>query len=261
MISLRFVFLRISLAVAASPLGAVSINQFNVPFTEDFNTLANTTTGSVVPAGWEFNETGSGANTTYAGGTGSSSTGNTYSFGATASTDRAFGAVRTSSVITTLGTVITNDADTTITQLTIQYVGEQWRMGATGRADRLDFGYSLDATSVITGAWNDVAPLGFIAPTTAGLVGALDGNAAENQVTLSHSLMGLSLAPGASLWLRWTDFDASGSDDGLAIDSFAITAVESGLQSVPDGLPMSFLAPFLAALLRAGASFRRMALT
>ena len=62
------------LAVAVSPLAAVNITQFNTPLTENFDTLA-TATGSVMPTGWTFEETGSSANTTYGAGTGSSSTG------------------------------------------------------------------------------------------------------------------------------------------------------------------------------------------
>jgi len=248
MFSTSHILIGISIAIAATPLAAVSLSQFNVTVTEDFNTLA-LTTSSTVPGGWEFNEVGSGANTTYSAGTGSSSTGNTYSFGAPSSTDRAFGALRTSSVATTLGTVITNDTGAIISQLTIQYVGEQWRLGALGRADRLDFSYSVDATSVVTGTWLDVAGLGFLAPTTVGTLGALDGNAPENQLLLSHTITGLNLAPGTSLWLRWSDIDAAGSDDGLAIDNFAITAVDTSGQSVPDNLPMSVVAPFFGGLL------------
>src|SRR5205807_5406644 len=70
-----------------------------------------------------------------------------------------------------------------ITQLTIQYTGEQWRLGATGRADSLDFSYSLDASSLATGSWLDVAALSFIGPVTSGSTGALDGNAAGNRST------------------------------------------------------------------------------
>jgi hypothetical protein len=33
----------------------------------------------------------------------------------------------------------------------------------------------------------------------------------------------LAIANGASFWIRWTDFNANGSDDGLAIDDFSLT--------------------------------------
>src|SRR5688500_11203883 len=209
------------LAAAVTPLAAVSISQFNLPLVENFDTLANVT-GSVMPTGWQFEETGSSANTTYGAGTGSSSTGNTYSFGATGSTDRSLGGVRTSGVASTFGTFIANDTGSTITNLTFEFTGEQWRLGALGRVDRLDFGYSIDATSVSTGAWLDVDALDFTAPVTNGVTGALDGDAAVNQQLVSYTITGLNLPNGTSLWLRWVDFDAAGSDDGLAIDNFSV---------------------------------------
>src|SRR5688572_29054704 len=200
------------LAVAATPLAAVSISQFNTPLLENFDILA-TTTGSVMPADWQFEESGSSANTTYGAGTGSSSTGNTYSFGATGSTERSLGSVRTSGVASTFGTFVANDTGSTITAFTFQFTGEQWRLGALGRVDRLDFGYSIDATSIGSGAWLDVDALDFTAPVTSGLTGALDGDAAENQQLVSYTITGLNLANGTNLWLRWVDFDATGSDD------------------------------------------------
>jgi hypothetical protein len=240
------------LAVAVTPLTAVTITQFSTPLTEDFNTLA-TATGSVVPADWQFAESGSGANTTYGAGTGSSNLGNTYSFGATDSTDRAFGSVRTSSVASTIGTLVTNETGSTLTQLAIQFTGEQWRLGTLSRVDQLDFGYSVDAASVTTGNWLEVDALDLVGPVTSGVTGALDGNAVENRVQVSHTLTGLNLLSGTSLWLRWVDFDASGSDDGLAIDNFSLTALPSGggedvIENVPEVLPLGTIIALLGGL-------------
>src|SRR5688572_29451055 len=222
MSSIRSSLIGLLAPICATQLFAVTIAQFNTPLTEDFDSLA-TATSSVVPAGWQFVETGSSANTTYGAGTGSSSTGNTYSFGATGSTERAFGSLRTSGVASTFGTIITNDTGGVITELALSFVGEQWRLGALGRIDQLDFSFSLDATSVDTGTWFDVDSLDFLAPVTSGITGALDGNLPENQLLVSFTIGGLTLASGTSLWLRWVDFDAAGSDDGLAIDSFSIS--------------------------------------
>lgn len=33
------------------------------------------------------------------------------------------------------------------------------------------------------------------------------------------------IAAGATFWIRWTDFNAAGADDGLAIDNFSLTAI------------------------------------
>jgi hypothetical protein len=248
----RTSLLGIILAAAIAPLAAVTISQFNTSLLEDFDTLA-TATGSVVPNDWAFAETGTGANTTYGASNGSSTTGNTYSLGATGSTERAFGALRTSSVAATVGTLVTNATGSAITELSIQFTGEQWRIATLGRVDRLDFGYSMDATSLGDGTWLEVDALDFVAPVTSGLVGALDGNVAANQLLVYHTITGLTLPDGGSLWLRWVDFDASSSDDALGIDDFSITALQTGLeptpQSVPEQLPTSVVVVALGGLL------------
>ncbi len=230
----------------------MTLTAANVAHTEDFNTLA-TATGSAMPAGWTFIETGTGANTTYGATNGGSSTGNTYSFGATGDADRSLGSLRTSSVTSAFGAMITNQTGSIITQLDIQYVGEQWRLGALARPDRLDFAYSLDATSLSTGTWIEFDGLDFIGPITSGATGALDGNATENQVQIGQSIGSLALASGASLWVRWIDFDATGSDDGLAIDNVAVTAIPGAAQAVPEHLPLPVVAGLFAGVLAFGA--------
>lgn len=256
--SIRLPLLGFLCAAAIGSAPAITLTTLNLAVTEDFNSLA-IATGSVVPAGWEFLETGSGANTTYGAGNGSSATGNAYSFGATSSTDRAFGTLRTASLSAMLGTIITNNTSGAITDLEISYYGEQWRLGAIGRPDRLDFSYSLDATSLGNGSWLDLDPLDFTGPTTAGATGALDGDAADNRVLVSYTLSGLNLAPGASLWLRWSDFDATGSDDGLAIDDFSVTGLKQNVQAVPDDLSTAVMAAVLGGVLFLHRALRRKA--
>ncbi len=75
-----------------------------------------------------------------------------------------------------------------------------------------------------TGTWTDVNALDFTAPIESGAPGALDGNAAANRTSISSTITGLSVANGATFWIRWNDLDATGADDGLAIDDFCITA-------------------------------------
>ncbi len=196
-------------------------------YAQDFNSLSNNVSdgsGSLLPDGWTFFE--AGGNTSYRSGTGSANNGDTYSFGAAGSTERAFGSLRSGSVVPTLGVSFTNDSGATITSLTIGYTGEQWRLGATSRpsADRLEFQYSVNATSLTTGAWIDGDALDFAAPITSGTTGALNGNAAANSAALGSTLTDLSIAPGQTFWLRWTDTDATGADDGLGIDDFTLSA-------------------------------------
>lgn len=192
------------------------------PSTQNFNTLRATAgTSTTLPAGWKLLETGTGANTSYASDAGGTATGNTYSYGTGTATERAFGALRSGSVSPVLGVQIRNSTGSTITSMTITYTGEQWRCGATGRADQLDFQYSLNATSLSTGTWTDNNTLDFASPSTT-TVGAKDGNAAANRSVKTTTITGLSIANNGLFWLRWNDLDASGADDGLSIDDFSI---------------------------------------
>ncbi len=204
---------------------SISITTAGSPYNQNFNTLANSgTTNSVsgLPNGWTFVETGTGMNTTYAADNGSTNSGNTYSYGTTATTERALGSLQSGSVNPTLGVQFTNNTGSTVTLITVAYTGEQWRLGTAGRVDRLDFQYSTDATAVNSGTWTDVDNLDFTAPITAGAIGALDGNATANKTDLSFAISGLNIANGSTIWLRWSDFNASGADDGLAVDDFTI---------------------------------------
>lgn len=80
--------------VLAMPATAnAAVNLTTLAYTQDFNSLANTGTSSTLPLGWSILEAGANANTTYAAGTGSINTGNTYSFGAAGSTERALAAL------------------------------------------------------------------------------------------------------------------------------------------------------------------------
>ncbi|WP_392531283.1 lamin tail domain-containing protein [Nostoc sp. C117] len=200
-----------------------AINFTGTIYTQDFDTLANSGTSTTLPTGWEFLETGTNANTTYTAGTGSSNTGDTYSFGSSGSTERALGGLQSGSLIPTIGVSFSNNTGSTITSLAVSYRGEEWRLGTASRTDKLDFQYSLDATSLANGTWTDVDSLDFSSPNTSGSVGLRDGNATGNFTNISTTISGLNIANGATFYLRWQDFNASGSDDGLAIDDFSLS--------------------------------------
>ena len=211
-------FVRLSATHAAAN---INLTALNTAYTQNFNTLARSGTSDVIPDGWSFSETGANANATYTAGDGTSNAGDTYSFGL--GSDRALGSLQSSNLLSTFGACFTNNTGQTITSLDITFTGEQWRLGTVGRADRLDFQYSTDATSLTTGAWFHVDALDFASPLTTGSVGALDGDAAANRTLVQGSITGLSIANGATVFIRWTDFNASGTDDGLAIDDFSLT--------------------------------------
>ena len=212
---------------------------YNTPYVQIFDTgtpvngpgLANSGTSSVLPNGWAFAESGTGANTTYtaAAGMGSAPAADTYSYGGGMSADRAFGTYRGSSdsFSSMIGANFLNSSGSPITRITIGYIGEEWRLGANNRTDRLDFQYSLNASSLTdsSATWIDVNNLDFVTPWTKGNPGGTDGNQGKYQTAVGGSVSFLNIPSGAGFWIRWTDLNVSGPDDGLAVDNFAIVAV------------------------------------
>ncbi len=208
--------------------GSVSLTALGSAYTQNFDTLANTgTTNSLTINGWYLNEAGtSGSNNgQYAAGTGSGTAGDVYSFGAAASAERAYGTLFSNTLTPTIGAQFTNNTGSTVTSLDISYTGEMWRAGVTNRnaADRLDFQLSTDATSLTTGIWVDYDNLDYNSSNINATAGALNGNSAGNQTAISFTITGVSIPNGSSFWIRWTDFNISGSDDGLAVDGFSLT--------------------------------------
>jgi Carboxypeptidase regulatory-like domain/Domain of unknown function (DUF4214) len=217
----------LSVSAAVAKAQCVSLTTIGSASTQNFDTLSNvagSTTNNLTITGWFMTETGGGArdNEQYAVDTGGSTTGDTYSYGAAASTERALGQLRSGTLISIFGSCYTNNSGSTITSLAVAYNGEEWRLGTAGRTDQMNFEYSLNATDLVTGTWTNVAALNFVTPDTA-TVGAKNGNAAGDRTALSSTISSLNIANGATFWIRWNDTDASGADDGLAVDDFSIT--------------------------------------
>jgi len=205
----------------------VSLTTPGSAYTQNFDTLSNTagsTTNNLTITGWFMTESGLGArdNEQYAVDTGGSTTGDTYSYGAAAATDRALGGLRSGTLIPIFGACFTNNTGASISSLSVAYTGEEWRLGTAARTDQLNFEYSTNATDLVTGTWTGVTALNFVTPDTV-TAGAKNGNAAADRTALSSTISSLSIANGATFWIRWTDTDASGADDGLAVDDFSLT--------------------------------------
>jgi DNA/RNA endonuclease G (NUC1)/fibronectin type 3 domain-containing protein len=222
--------------------GSISLTTLGAAVTENFDTLSNTagsTTNTALPAGWYLTEQGGGArdNEQYGVDTGGSTTGDIYSYGAAASTDRSLGALRSGTLIPFYGAKYTNNTGATITSLVVAYTGEEWRLGTAARTDQINFEYSLNATDLTTGTYTGVAALNFITPDTA-TTGAKNGNAAADRTLLGPVTIPVSIPNGATFFIRWTDTDATGADDGLSVDDFSLTA-----NGIPPNNPPTITAP------------------
>ena len=229
-------FYSLSLIVLASlSYAQVSLTALNTAYTQNFDGLANSGTSSTTLngtlAGWYILETGSNSNTTYTAGTGSDTAGDTYSYGASASTERALGSIASSKLETKFGAQFTNNTGNTLDQLVISYTGEQWRLGDVARAtkDQIVFEYSTNATSLTTGTWTAVTALLYETTNLTGTVGTRNGNDAAYRTSLSNTITGLNIPVGQIFWIRFVDINVSGTDDGLAVDDFSLTPINSTL--------------------------------
>jgi hypothetical protein len=202
-----------------------------VNFTENFNSLAATGGSNQLANSFEFafvKSSGLG----YATDNGSLPDANAYSYGTTASTDRALGELTSGTVSTTIGACFTNNTNHAITSFLIGYTGEEWRLGvADGTVDRLDFQYSTNAGSISSGTYINVDALDFTTPANTG-AGIKDGNAAANRTVFAPVAVtpAAPIQPEQTFYIRWLSSNISGANDGLAIDDFSIgTSLAPGI--------------------------------
>jgi endonuclease/exonuclease/phosphatase family metal-dependent hydrolase len=200
----------------------VNITNTSTAYSQNFNTLIRTGTSSVLPVGWTLLESGTNANTLLTANAGTSTTGDTYSYGTGTNTDRALGMLGSGTLSSQYGVSFRNSTGQTLTSLVVRYTGELWRTGAASRQDKIDVQLSNNATSLATGTWVDINELDFLAPTTT-TVGAKNGNQAASRRVIQFTINGLSIQANSVFFLKWKEFDATGAEDGLAIDDLTVS--------------------------------------
>jgi hypothetical protein len=209
---------------------------------------------STLPTGWAMSENGSSLgglyNVSSGGGLGSSDPdagANLYSYGALNNAERALGSLRGggNAANNIFGVLFQNNTGRTITQIYVQYRGEQWRQGngAIGNFDRLDFSYNAgNPANLLAGTWTDFDNLDFrsaASPNPTGSDRALNGNLAANQRNIGGVgtfITGLTILNGETFGIRWRDSDSSGNDDGLAIDDLLVMVPETSSRAMVVGL-------------------------
>ena len=199
----------------------ITITSQNFSYSQNFNALNTSSTNvtwtdTTTVSGWYSNKT------TYAAGTGSSTTGGLYSFGSTNSSDRSLGSVSSGASGTIQYAVrFKNSIGASIASVTVQYVGEQWRDGGNITAQKIVAEYKINADSITNpGVWTPVTQLDFTTPIATSTPRALDGNLSENKITKTATIS-FYVPNGDEIWLRWTDVNDAGNDHGISIDDFS----------------------------------------
>ncbi len=203
--------------------GQVSISGPGFTYIQNFNTLPTTGTTNA----WTDNSTISNWYSNreiLIAGTGTNNNGGLYSFGPSASSDRALGVLSTGSISPSFGVLFQNNSGNSIdlSLIRIDFTGEQWRQN---NSQTLSFAYQTSSTIIndlTSGTWVANTNLDLTSPQS-GTAGALDGNLLANQVQFSNIALANTgtLPAGHYLMLRWQKSGAN--SPGLAIDDFQIS--------------------------------------
>ena len=212
-------------------------------YTQNFDTLPNT--GST--ATWANNSTLLGwsafnglttpvAVTTLNVGTGNSTTGGLWDYGVAgvnAVGERALGGQGSSSFAGYIALNLSNTTGLSLSKLTINFDGEQWRNGGNTAAQTMNMQYGFGSTFTGVTAWTaGPSTFNWTSPTVSasGTTSVtLDGNASANRVANVGGTLTLASAwtSASNLWIRWIDNNDSGNDHGLAIDNLSFSAAAS----------------------------------
>ncbi len=224
----------------------VSITTAGSAVTQNFDGLGSANNASV-PAGFKIGtdwSTGTTVVTAAAGTSGAgiltgTSSGGVYNFanGVTATaTDRALGFLSTSGFSSPRSIVyaFTNNTGATITSIDLAWNYEKYRSGTRA----FDWTFFHGSTSTATTAANP-GDQSYAADANNTVISNPPAATAK-----SFSITGLSIANGATYYLRWTYTGVAGSTNaqGLAIDDFSITANVS-TNNIPVASSVTFTGP------------------
>lgn len=232
----------------------ISLNPFSSSYSQDFNTLPSSGTGTWASGtsyfpGWYLDRTVT-STTSILTGTGTSNAGGLYSFGPANNSDRALGAISsgTSSVGEfAWGLLIQNNTGLTITALHVSFTGEQWRSSSSSAPQQTTtFWYAVNSDAAAFNIspksdvnWTSLKELDFSGPIFKTAPGPLDGNLAANRKFLTATIP-VTIPTQQYVMLRWKDLNDLFDDHGLAIDDFSMTWTTEA-QSGPTVLPVELV--------------------
>ncbi|GAB3197820.1 hypothetical protein ABID22_000736 [Pontibacter aydingkolensis] len=236
-------------AFLANTEANAQVNLTTLTYTQNFDGMG--ATGTTFPDGWSAvrYHTTSTSSTPPAIGpidlvvtNGSASSGAIYNVGTTDATDRAFGSLSSGSTYVRFGAGFTNGTTATVGTINFAAVMEQWKTGSNNTPEGNEvtaFEYSLNATGIndANATWVPMTSMDLVeleVNRTTTTAAAIDGNTTANKQNISGQITGITLAPEATLWIRWSDPDNFGSDGLYAIDDFSLTMVAATTTGIAD---------------------------
>ncbi len=227
---------------AATLAGAHAQIAFNIgTYSEDFNSMPSTGNATYPTAwsGWKVSGTGtlpassvitSATSPAFTTDNGTGTSGTVYNYGLNAGSNRSLGSISSGTTVPAFGVSLTNNSGITLTasDLTMGFTARQWRTGSSSTANETwAFSYKIGGNLTDLTGWTSLASFNINEIlTTSTVAGPVDGLASGNFTVLSpQTFTGLTWNAAEVLHLRWVDSNDTGTDAGMAIDDFSLTAV------------------------------------
>jgi hypothetical protein len=119
----------------------------------------------------------------------------------------------------------------------MSFTAKIWRSGQN--ENTVTFGYGKVGTDgtfddfLTSASARTLSALNITTPA-AGTAAQQDGNLPENQIQFSEvPIVGVNLAPGETMFIRWADADAGGADSGVGIDNFSVYGTDAPALAAP----------------------------
>jgi hypothetical protein len=242
----RFLFTVGGIVPAMVLHAQAGLNTIGTPYTQNFNSLPNSTDGVAV-FGWANNTflTGWYVNSipvveATCGPTAASINNGGGIYVIASGSDRNLGSRASgSSAILHYGLRLVNSTGSTINSLYIVYYTEQWSIAENGsniNTNTFSYRTGTTVTSLTTGVWTSAASLnstqlytssqslamgGTACAGTSNQCLAIDGNVAANR-TRVEACITVSIPAGQEIMLRWSDADDPSNDHHLQIDDLEV---------------------------------------
>jgi hypothetical protein len=202
---------------------------------QDFNSLSKT--GSVnawvdnqTLLGWYWQCGTVGAPVTYFSDDGTSPYVGKRCYGTTNDADRAIGGLcDINDNPFAYGLKLYNASSQNISNLSVGYTGEQWRVNSNSSVQQIKFYYKITTDPDVqftlspgVYGWTSVLALNFVGPKK-GTAMVLNGNDPSNrQIIPDYTIPVINVPPGSYIYLRWNDSQETGGEHGLAIDDITV---------------------------------------
>ncbi len=233
----------VAVTVRRAQVPAIRMTAAEGRYAQDFNALAtNGTAVSWDNAADPLEAWHAYANateiTTYRIGTGSGTAGGLYAFGTAGCADRSLGSLAGNETTYRYAVAFTNEMGLSVTNLTVSFKAEQWRVGANAATNMLAFDYCVTnrVLPLNQGVWHSVGALGFDSPA---VTNATQSPGAFYQSSALSAEITQPVAAGQVVLLRWSDVDDAGNDHAFGIDDLTV-AWSAAVPQTPLGLVMLF---------------------